>query len=236
MEPQVEKFLSEHASATRRVIVLADTVRASLSTAQEADHDDDHARDSHDHAHPGHDRDDHHHHGTDPHIWLDPVLVRAVVAECAAVLKSIPGTTAEESRRLDAAAAKTIARVDRIDADYRAALEKAPTRTIVVAHDAYGYLARRYRLDVIPISGLSAGEPQPGDVQKAAEIVRERRLTTIFIEPQLSPATAQRIAAATGAKTAVLDPLGDGDWFALMEKNLRALRGALAPSGTEPSP
>ena len=226
MEPQVEKFLAEHANASRRVVVLSEAVKTEL--VESADGHDDHA--GHDHQdHAGHDHGahDHHHHGADPHIWLDPVLVREIVGDIAAAIKPLASLASVDAGKLDEARAVVQGRVDQVHSDYQRALASAPRRTIVVAHDAYGYLARRYTLEVISITGLSAGEPQPGDVQRAAAAVVEKKLTTIFVEPQLSPAAAQRLAGATGAKTAVLDPLGDGDWFGLMGKNLAALKDAL---------
>jgi zinc transport system substrate-binding protein len=226
MEPQVEKFLADHKNASRRVVVLADSVKSSLAPAP--DGDDDHADHAHDH--------DDHHHAADPHIWLDPVLVKAMVGECAAALKQLTPAEPSESKRLEAAASDLLSRVEKVHMEYRTALANAPRRTIVVAHDAYGYLAKRYNLELLAITGLNAGEPQPSDVKRAADVIRDKHLTTIFIEPQLSPAAADRIAQATGAKTAILDPLGDGDWFKLMDNNLKALKDALGQKAPESAP
>ncbi len=237
MEPQVEKFLADHKSASRRVLILSEAVKSSLVQPAEThddndhhDHHDDHA--GHDHA----DQDHHHDHAADPHIWLDPILVSSMVSESAAALKPLAAIASIDVAKLDDAKTSAINRIYQVHADYQAALAHSPRRTIVVAHDAYGYLARRYNLQVIAITGLSAGEPQPMDVKKAAAAVMDNKLTTIFIEPQLSPAAAMRLATATGAKTAVLDPLGDGDWFALMANNLAALKSALGSPTSPPSP
>lgn len=233
MEPQVEKFLAEHKNESRRVLTLSESVKSSL-VEPPAKHDDhpDHDHSGHDHA--AHDH-HHHDHATDPHIWLDPVLVSSMVSDCAAALKPLAAIASVDPAKLDDVRTSTVNRVNQVHVAYQAALANSPRRTIVVAHDAYGYLARRYNLEVIAITGLSAGEPQPGDVQKAAAAVIDKKLTTIFIEPQLSPAAAQRLAAATGATTAVLDPLGDGDWFALMANNLAALKSALGSPAAPPA-
>ncbi len=217
MEPQVEKFLADHKNAARQVLTLSDAVKSSL--VEPAEGCDDHDHSDHDHHH--------HDHAADPHIWLDPVLVESMVKEVATTIRQSAAIASVDVAKVDEAEAANLKRVKGVHADYQAALSGSQRRTIVVAHDAYGYLARRYNLEVLAITGLSAGEPQPGDVQKVAAAVMEKKLTTIFIEPQLSPAAAQRLAAATGAKTAVLDPLGDGDWFALMSNNLAALKAAL---------
>ncbi len=213
MEPQVEKFLAQHPSKERHVIILGDSVKEPLP-----DTDDDH---------------DDHHHSADPHAWLDPIIVQSMLFNCSAILKAAVPASAD---RIESSRAEVAKRVVGVHDDYLFAIGRSTRNTIIVAHDAYGYLAKRYKLEVIAITGLNAGEPQPADVKKAADAIRDKRLTTIFVEPQLSPAAAERIAQATGAKTAVLDPLGDGDWFKLMDKNLAALKAALGSAAPDKAP
>ena len=68
------------------------------------------------------------------------------------------------------------------------------------------------------------------------DVVRSTHATTVFFETLVSPKLAETVARATGAKTAVLDPIegltpaeqqrGD-NYFTIMRENLRALRAAL---------
>ena len=205
LEPQIDKFLKDRPRAGRKEVRFADVPGLSLPKADE------HA--GHDHA--GHDHQHDHDHAIDPHLWLDPMAAKLLIGKLGEVLGA------------GSAAAKQEQRIEHVDAAYRSTLGAAKRRTIVVAHDAYGHLARRYGLEVIALSGLNAGEPKPADLKKAADVMRDKGLTTVFIEPQLGRASADRLAAALNAKVAVLDPLGDGDWFALMDKNLAALGAAL---------
>jgi ABC-type Zn uptake system ZnuABC Zn-binding protein ZnuA len=55
------------------------------------------------------------------------------------------------------------------------------------------------------------------------DAIRAEKVGTIFVEPQYSPAAANKIRDMAGVKVATLDPLGDGDWFLMMQKNLDAL-------------
>jgi ABC-type Zn uptake system ZnuABC Zn-binding protein ZnuA len=242
MEPQVDKFLKDHPrpAAERRVIVMADI--PSIHSEIRQDHDDDDEVGGHDHADHHDDKadaahDHHDHSGGDPHLWLDPKLVQPLIFEISDAIESRLGSDISAKTLLKRASTTLVQDVSQVGTNYRFTLKDAPRHTIVVGHDAYGYLARRYDLEVVAISGLNAGEPRPDDLKKAADAVREKHLTTIFIEPQLSSAAAERLAQATGAKTAGLDPLGDGDWFKLMEKNLAALKDALgAPDVRLPVP
>ncbi|MBC7833755.1 MAG: zinc ABC transporter substrate-binding protein, partial [Phycisphaerales bacterium] len=106
--------------------------------------------------------------------------------------------------------------------------------TLVVSHDAYGWLCKRYGFTALPITGLSAGEPTPRSLERAIAAVKAAKAPAVFVEPQLSPASAKAVAKATGAKVLTLDPLGNGDWFAMMEANLAAIREGLGVR--EPAP
>src|SRR5262249_20880320 len=157
------------------------------------------------------------------HVWLDPVLmlalhdrVAAVVADILAVQEASNGQragAASASGLGDRAASAAAGRagIVAIDRDFRAMAASARRKSFVAGHEAFNWLARRYGLHVTALEGLAAGEPLPGDIKQALDAVRREHLTTVFVEPQLSQAASRRIAEATGAKVAVLDPLGDGD-------------------------
>jgi len=232
LEPQIEKFLKANPRANRREIELA--VAAGVEKEEnEHDHTDPaKPGDGHDHkdhkdgAPNDHKHDHDHDHGAaDPHIWLDPTLMtlamprlaKAIAASCD---KAAAESVMERSNRLGDDLA-------RLDETYKAVLSGVKHRQIVVAHDAYGWLAKRYNFETIAIAGLMAGEPTPGAIAKAIELVKENSLPVIFIEPQLSAAAAKKIAEATGAKTMILDPLGNGDYFKMMRSNLLALFEAM---------
>jgi zinc transport system substrate-binding protein len=167
----------------------------------------------------------------DPHVWLDPELMRAIAREIAVAL-----------RRLEPRAADVIdANADRYDAElsaladrFRSGLASCERHEIVTSHDAFGYLARRFGLRQHAISGLSPeSEPDPAKLAELADLVRRDGLTTIFTEELVSPRVAESLAREAGVRTAVLDPIegiahaGD-DYVRVMERNLATLREALA--------
>jgi zinc transport system substrate-binding protein len=107
----------------------------------------------------------------------------------------------------------------------------------VTSHEAFAYLAQRYQLRQVAITGLTPeAEPAPRDLQHVIDIVRRTHATTIYFERLVSPRLAETVARATGAQTAVLDPIegltkaeqarGD-DYFTLMKANLASLRQGL---------
>jgi zinc transport system substrate-binding protein len=163
--------------------------------------------------------------GDDPHIWLDPVRFAGMVSDIATALD-----------RQDAAT-EPVAELRALDRDFARGLAQCRRRDIVTAHDAFGYLARRYRLEQVPITGISPeAEPTPQRLEEVVERVKRTEATTVFFETLVSPRLAETVARETGARTAVLNPLeglteeqldrGE-DYLSVMRENLAALRTAL---------
>ncbi|MBI1622182.1 zinc ABC transporter substrate-binding protein ZnuA [Aquamicrobium zhengzhouense] len=170
------------------------------------DHDHDHDHDHH-HAH-AHEHDDHHHpHGAyDLHIWLDPANARAMLTSIETALsKADPenATTYQEN------AARYAERIDALLAEVQEKLSGIKDRPSIVFHDAYQYFEHRFEVNVAGSITVSP-EVMPG-AQRLSEIserVKTAGATCIFSEPQFEPKLVTLIAEATGARTAVLDPLG----------------------------
>lgn len=163
--------------------------------------------------------------GADPHVWLDPVRFAQVVERIGAELGG------------EAPARQLASQLRALDGEYREGLADCDRRELVTAHDAFGYLADRYGLEVIPIAGLAPEvEPTPRDLEEIAGIVEERGVTTVFVEPLLSPEIGETVAREAGAETAVLNPLeglteeelsrGE-NYLSVMRANLEALRAGL---------
>ena len=169
---------------------------------------------------------------TDPHVWLDPTRLATIASAVAARLGELdPDGAAGYQERARALTAELTA----LDDEYAAALAQCERREIVVSHAAFGYLAHRYDLAQIAITGLSPDtEPTPDELATAAQEAREHGATTIFFETLVSPAVAQAVADTVGANTAVLDPIeglqpgSSGDYLSVMRANLSTLRTALA--------
>jgi zinc transport system substrate-binding protein len=171
----------------------------------------------------------------DPHVWLDPHQYRGIVRSVARALSHVDPAHASEYR---ASAARDEARLESLDAAFSAGLAQCDSRVVVTAHTAFGWLASRYRLRQLGVSGVDPeSEPTPDRIAELADIARRHGATTIFTEPLVSARVARTVAReAGGLRTAVLDPLegitdarraaGD-DYVTVMERNLRRLRRAL---------
>ena len=183
------------------------------------------------HEHDGDEEDGHGDEGLDPHVWLDPTNVAAIaVAVAARLSEADPGHRADFEANL----ATLQADLDNLDRDFAKGLQTCARREFITSHAAFGYLARRYRLEQIAISGLSPeAEPSPARIAEVHDLARKHQITTIFYETLVSPAVAQAIAGDLGLKTDVLDPVEGitdqsrgSDYVAVMRSNLEALRKA----------
>jgi zinc transport system substrate-binding protein len=156
----------------------------------------------------------------DPHVWLDPVLFAGVVRRIGSALGHAQrgGALAE--------------RVHALDRAYRRGLTNCDRREFVTSHAAFGYLAARYGLRQIAITGIDPeSEPSAGALRKLAALIERKHIPTVFFERLVSPRLAQTLARETGARTAVLDPIEGAPrgetYLSLMRENLAALRKAL---------
>ncbi len=189
------------------------------------------ASEEHDNEH----EEEHGHEGLlDPHIWLDPMLAQQEASLIATVLKEKdPAHTATYDANLEAFSR----RLDELDAEFQNGLAHCASRTVIVAHDAFHYLGKRYNLNIVPIAGLSPEEePSAQKLAEIIEIARAAKATTIFFEPFTSPKLSETIASELTITTSILNPLegvtaeeaaSGTDYFTLMAQNLKNLRTAL---------
>jgi len=179
-----------------------------------------------------HTADDGHDHGDlDPHVWLDPTNLATIATAVADRLAALDTAHAADYR---ANAAALRGELESLDGEFRAGLARCERTDFITTHAAFGYLARRYGLSQIAVSGLSPdAEPSPARVAQVQREAREHGVTTIFSETLVSPAMAEAIAGDLGLRTDVLDPVEGitdasrgSDYLAVMRSNLTALRQA----------
>lgn len=169
--------------------------------------------------------------GLDPHFWQDPIRMAELTRVVGARYARADPDHAGSYRR---AAEALVGDLERLDRDYRAALAGCRTDTVVTSHDAFGYLAERYGLTLLPIAGIDPGsEPSPERLAELTDLVQEQDVTTIFTETLVSPAVAETLADEAGVDVATLDPIegltdetADEDYLSLMRSNLAALAQA----------
>ncbi len=166
----------------------------------------------------------------DLHFWLDPLLMADLGDGIAAALAEADPEHADD---FTANAADLRSDLEALDGEYSSGLDTCARDTVVVSHDAFGYLSR-YGPDFEPIAGLSPdAEPTTADLARLNDLIRAEGITTVFSETLVSPEMAEILAGDLDIDSGVLDPIeglgdttADEDYLSLMRANLAALQKA----------
>ncbi|MCP4667778.1 MAG: zinc ABC transporter solute-binding protein [Deltaproteobacteria bacterium] len=167
---------------------------------------------------------DGHAHGIrDPHIWLSPPLVKIVARN---ILHALLKTDPLHRVFFEANYRAFCAEIDGLDEELKEIFSgRGPGIDFMVYHPAWGYFARAYGLNQIPIE-MEGKEPKPRALKNIIGQARDKGVKVIFVQPQFSGKSARTIARAMGGRVIVADPLAP-DWAENLRKVAEAFRSAL---------
>ena len=186
---------------------------------------------------PGHDHagDEH---AVDPHWWHDP---RNAVKAVAAIETALTAADADGASTYQRNAESYTRKLAALDGAVAACIEKLPPaqRKLVTTHDALGYYAHRYGLEVIGavIPSLSTqAQASAGEVAELVDTIKREQVKAIFAESSVNPKLEQVVADQAGAtvgKALWADTLGpegsDGaTYLASIASNTRAIADGLS--------
>jgi zinc transport system substrate-binding protein len=164
----------------------------------------------------------------DPHFWQDPARMATLAERVGDELARV-----DPNHRQDylARAGAVSAELRDLDREYVDGLASCTQKTLVVSHDAFGYL-EKYGLDVHGIVGLSPdAEPTPAAISELGDLIRTDGVTTVYGETLASPRIAETLAREAGVDVGVLDPvegLSDAtrneNYLSLMRANLATIQ------------
>ncbi|MFT4296373.1 MAG: zinc ABC transporter substrate-binding protein [Micropruina sp.] len=184
------------------------------------------------HEEEGADHGDGHDHGAlDPHTWLDPTNMVTVAEHVRdALAEAMPNA----KDTFTANAETLITQLKQLDTDYRTGLTSCQRKVFITSHEAFGYLANRYGLEQVGISGIEPDtEPTAARIAEVQKLAKANGVTTIFFETLVSPTVAKSIAGDLKLATDVLDPLEGltkesrgSDYIEVMKSNLSSLQKA----------
>ena len=249
LEDWTDKVIDSLSNKNLKVVEASEGVELIKSSHdhEEEEHDHEAAEENKNHNHEAvennhnheaheedHEHEGHHHGPMDPHVWISPKNAKI---EMENIKNALVELDKENADYYESNYEKYAKMLDELDAKYSEKLSALPNKTIVVSHEAYGYLCKDYGLNQLGIKGVNA-ETEP-DAKKMAEIinyVKENKITTIFTEELIDPKVSKIIADETGCVVKVLSPIeglseeqikNKEDYFSIMEENLENLVGAL---------
>lgn len=169
----------------------------------------------------------------DPHIWLDP---KGAVLYVQRIADHVSRNAPDLAQRIAATSADGITKINAIDADLAVAFAAIDPdqRKIVTMHDAFGYFARAYEIEIVGVAVASPGQdPSAQEIRALIDAIRSAGVTALFSEVQLPSKVLDQIAAETGA-TVLQDLYSDAlgaspadSYLGVMRTNADAILGAL---------
>lgn len=166
----------------------------------------------------------------DPHTWLDPVLAQDMIDIITLAIASV---SPEDKNTLEARAEKLKNRFALLDENYRSALSQCEQNEVIVSHDAFGYVARRYGFEIHAIAGISTQDEPSAKILAELKDEAATGMTHILVEENNIRRFADTLSLETGLSMLPINPLGRGtldpkkDFFNIAEENLESFKTAL---------
>lgn len=166
-----------------------------------------------------------------PHVWLDPVLMKTAVGRIARALIELDpaGRTYYLARR-----DRLLARLGALDAWIRSRVKTWRHRAYVAFHPFLAYFAGRYGLKRVGVIERSPGKlPTPRHLAEIVQAIRRHQVRFVLAEPQLNYKAARVIAREAGVRVVKIDPLGGANtahgrtYFDLLRHNVTQLARGL---------
>jgi zinc/manganese transport system substrate-binding protein len=160
-----------------------------------------------------------------PHVWLDPVLAQQQVEN---IRDDLIATDPQNQAVYTSNAAKYIQKLQALDKEFQQRLQKYPNCTFVTFHDAYPYLAQRYKLKQVAVVEIPEDQLSPQDIQRAIAAVKKYNVKAVFGEPGTDNRLLKNLSQDLNLTFRPLDPLETGEtnpqyYFTAMQANLKSL-------------
>lgn len=168
--------------------------------------------------------------GLDPHFWLDPLNAPIIAEQIALALSRLDSDNAKYYQER----AEDFSRRAREKTElWNRRLTELESREFIVFHDAWGYFARRFDLDIVAVFEPFPGKsPSPKYLEQLQQEVIQHDIKVLFIEPQLSATAIKAVADDLGLQIATLDPIGGvfgrETYLELIDYNVETLAAVLS--------
>ncbi|HEY9662388.1 MAG TPA: zinc ABC transporter substrate-binding protein, partial [Allocoleopsis sp.] len=144
----------------------------------------------------------------DPHIWLAPSLVRI---QAQTIYNTLVQLDRQHQAAYQANLEGFLTDIDTLDQEIRQSLRSVKNRKFIVFHPGWGYFAREYGLEMMPIE-VGGQEPSAAELAHLIAQAKQENIQVVFAEPQFSQHTAETIAKEIGGEVLLIDPLSP-DWL-----------------------
>ena len=158
----------------------------------------------------------------DPHVWTSPQLVKTMSRTIYETLAELDPRNKEEYKaNLDG----FIAEIETLEGDIANSLAANEGKKFFVYHPSWGYFARDFDLEQVPIE-IGGTEPSASEMVALIDEAKAAGAKVIFVQPEFSTRSAETIASEIGGSVVLISPL-DPDWMNNMRKVAAAFSNVL---------
>lgn len=168
--------------------------------------------------------------GGDPHIWLSPENAKI---QSHNILKGLQKIDPNESVVLEKNYNNLLKKLDAVNDDAKARIQKIDLKPYITFHDAYHYFEKNFGIHAEAyLEEFPGKEPTPTDLAQIIDLITEKNISVIFSEPQFSPQLVNTLSNDYGIKQAVLNPMGSeisyNGYFVMIEENIAQFESVFA--------
>ena len=172
----------------------------------------------------------------DPHAWQSASNAAIYAGNIA---EALCAADASNCAAFKANAASYQAELAVLDRDIKSAIATVPVdrRVVITSHDAFGYFARAYGVEMLAPEGINTdSEASAADVAKLIAQIKARKTSALFVENIADPRLIEQIARETGATIGgglFSDALSPAEgpaptYITMMRHNIKLIAAAMA--------
>jgi zinc transport system substrate-binding protein len=171
-------------------------------------------------------KDNHENHtSANPHVWLDPVFAKQQVIN---IRDGLVSADPKNKATYENNTAVYIQELENLNNQFQQTLQKTPNCTFITFHDAFPYIAKRYKIQQVAIVEIPEDQLSPTDIQKAINAVKKYKVKALFSEPGIDNKLLTSLAKDLNLNLSPLNSLETGDtdpqyYFKAMRENLQSL-------------
>ena len=155
--------------------------------------------------HEEHNHDKHENESLDPHIWLDPVLVKI---QAKNIYDAIVKIDSKNSEFYKTNYEEFLKEIDLLNTELKTILKPFENRAFMVFHPSWGYFAKRYNMEQIAVE-VEGKEPKPNELVELIKDAKKHNIKIVFVSPQFSQKTAKTISHNIQASVISIDALSE---------------------------
>ncbi|MFP4135175.1 MAG: metal ABC transporter solute-binding protein, Zn/Mn family [Halothece sp.] len=159
----------------------------------------------------------------DPHIWLSPELVKK---QAETIYTALVELNPEQEAYYQENRDQFISDINQLDQNIEKTLADLENRTFMVFHPAWGYFAREYNLEMIPVE-VGGTEPSASEMSEFIKQAKAEQISVIFVQPQFGVSSVKPIAQSVDAEVLEIDPLAE-NWLENMQSVATTFQDALS--------